>query len=233
MENPYAATTDVPVSHLDVDRRAAFITKTYMHLGGALILFTGISTWLYMSGISESIFALVQQYSWLLFLGAFMLVGWIASRAAHTARSQGAQYLALVGYVVAEALLFAPMIFLAKVAGPEGAIESAAIVSLMGFSGLTAVGMFTGKDFSFLRGFMMWGGIAALIAIVAGSLMGFSLGLFFSIGMVVFAGAAILYDTSNVLHHYPEDRYVGASLQLFASVALLFWYVLQLFMSRD
>ncbi len=45
------------------------------------------------------------------------------------------------------------------------------------------------------------------------------------------AGAAILYDTSNVLHHFPEDRYVGAALQLFASVALMFWYVLRLFMA--
>ena len=43
----------------------------------------------------------------------------------------------------------------------------------------------------------------------------------------------ILYDTSNVLHHYPEDRYVAGALQLFASVALMFWYVLRIFMSRD
>ncbi len=50
---------------------------------------------------------------------------------------------------------------------------------------------------------------------------------------VAFAGAAILYDTSNVIHHYPSDRYVGAALQLFASVAMMFWYVLRLFMSRD
>ncbi len=52
-------------------------------------------------------------------------------------------------------------------------------------------------------------------------------------GMIAFAGAAILYDTSNVLHHYPEDRHVAAALELFASVALLFWYVLRLFMSRE
>ena len=61
----------------------------------------------------------------------------------------------------------------------------------------------------------------------------FQLGLYFNLAMVGLAGGAILYDTSNVLHHFPEDRYVGAALQLFASVALLFWYVLQLFMSRD
>jgi FtsH-binding integral membrane protein len=50
--------------------------------------------------------------------------------------------------------------------------------------------------------------------------------------MVALAGASILYDTSNVLHHYPEDRYVGAALQLFASVAMMLWYVLRLLMSR-
>ena len=50
--------------------------------------------------------------------------------------------------------------------------------------------------------------------------------------MVGLAGASILYNTSNVLYRYPEDRYVAASLQLFASVALLFWYVLRIFISR-
>ena len=47
-----------------------------------------------------------------------------------------------------------------------------------------------------------------------------------------FAGVAILYDTSNVLHHFPEQRYVGAAMQLFASVALMFYYVLMLFVGR-
>jgi FtsH-binding integral membrane protein len=50
--------------------------------------------------------------------------------------------------------------------------------------------------------------------------------------MVALAGASILYNTSNVLLHYPEDRYVGAALQLFGSVALMFWYVLRLMNSR-
>ena len=236
MENPYAATSDVPVAGLDVDRRAAFLTKTYLHLGGALIAFTGIEVWLFQSGIAEKIFgATVGQGRWLLVLGAFMVVGWLASRAAYRARTLPMQYLGLGAYVVAEALIFAPLIYTAQMYAGGGVIESAAIVSLIGFAGLTAIGMFTGKDFSFLRGFIMWGGIGALVLIVAGALFGFNLGLFFSVGMVVLAGAAILHDTSNVLHHYPEDRYVAASLSLFASVALLFWYVLRIFMatSRD
>ena len=94
--------------------------------------------------------------------------------------------------------------------------------------------MVTKRDFSFLRSLLFWGGICALVMIVAGVVFGFQLGTFFSVGMVAFAGGAILYDTSNVLHHFPEDRYVGAALQLFASVALLFWYVLTLFLrARD
>jgi len=80
---------------------------------------------------------------------------------------------------------------------------------------------------------LRWGGVVALVAIAGGILFGFNLGTWFSVAMVAFAGAAILYDTSNVLHHYPEDRYVAGALQLFASVALMFWYVLRIFMSRD
>ena len=51
--------------------------------------------------------------------------------------------------------------------------------------------------------------------------------------MIGYAGGVILYDTSNVLHHFPEDRYVAAALQLFAGIALMFWYVLRLFLSRE
>lgn len=234
MENPYATTSDVPVAALADDRRAAFITKTYLHLGGALIAFTGLEVWLFQSGLAERMFdATIGRGMWMPVLIGFMIVGWIASRVAHRATSLAVQYTALAGYVVAEALIFAPLIFMAEVYAGGGVIQTAAMVSLAGFAGLTAIGMFTGKDFSFLRGFLMWGGIGALILIGAGALFGFQLGIFFSVGMVVFAGAAILYDTSNVLHHYPEDRYVGASLELFASVALLFWYVLRILMSMS
>jgi hypothetical protein len=51
--------------------------------------------------------------------------------------------------------------------------------------------------------------------------------------MIGFAGAAILYDTSNILHHYPQDRYVAAAMQLFASIAMMFLYVLRLFSGRN
>jgi FtsH-binding integral membrane protein len=140
--------------------------------------------------------------------------------------------MALAGFVVAEAIIFLPLLYIAVLTQPA-VIESAAGVTLLGTAGLTAVAFITRKDFSFLRSLLMWGGILALVAIAGGVLFGFELGTWFSVAMIGFAGAAVLYDTSNVLHHYPEDRYVGAALELFASIALMFWYVLRLFMSRD
>jgi FtsH-binding integral membrane protein len=106
------------------------------------------------------------------------------------------------------------------------------LVTILGFAALTGIAFYTRKDFSFLRGALLWGGVGAMLLVIGGVVFGFQLGLFFSVAMVVFAGAAILYDTSNVVHHFPENRYVAASLQLFSSVTLMFWYVLRIFMSR-
>jgi FtsH-binding integral membrane protein len=221
-----------PVAAIGVDARASFINRTYNHLMGAIVLFTLIEVGLFQSGFAESIARVLLGGSWLLVLGAFMLVSWFASRVSLTSESKGAQYAALGGFVVAQSIIFVPMLWLADQSAP-GAIQSAAVVTLVGFAGLTAVAFATRKDFSFLRGMLMWGGVVAMLAIVGGILFGFALGTWFSVAMIGFAGAAILYDTSNVLHHFPEDRYVGAALQLFASVALMFWYVLRLFMSSD
>ncbi len=134
--------------------------------------------------------------------------------------------------MVAEGIIFVPLLYIANASFP-GVIQSAAFTTLAGFAGLTAVAFVTRKDFSFLRGLLRRGGVVALVARVGSVLFGFGLGTWFSAAMVGFAGAAILYDTSNVLHHFPEDRYVSAALQLFASVALMFWYILRIFMSRE
>jgi FtsH-binding integral membrane protein len=216
-----------------VDERARFITRTYNHLFGAIVAFALIEVALFESGIAYAIANALLGTSWLIVIGAFMVTSWLASRLAHTAESKAAQYAGLAGYVVAQAIIFVPLLALANQVAP-GVISSAALVTFGGFAGLTGIAFMTRKDFSFLRGLLLWGGVGALVLIVAGAIFGFQLGVFFSVAMVVFAGAAILYDTSNVIHHFPEDRYVGAALELFASVALMFWYVLRLFLaSRD
>jgi FtsH-binding integral membrane protein len=220
-----------PVAALSSDARGAFITRTYLHLFGAILLFAGIEVFLFQSGLAFPIANALLGVSWLVVLGGFLIVSWFASRAAHMATSPAAQYAALGGFVLAQAIIFVPLLAIAFTRVP-GAITSAAWVTVVGFTALTAVAVMTRKDFSFLGGMLRWGFIVALGLIVASVVFGFTLGTVFSVAMIALAGGAILYDTSNVLHHYSEDRHVAAALQLFASVALMFWYVLQLIMSR-
>jgi uncharacterized protein len=219
------------VIDLDAASRGTFVSRTYTHLFSAIAAFTLIEVILFRTGLAAHIAGALLSVSWLVVLGGFILVAWLASRAAHTAVSKSAQYAALAGFVLAEAIIFVPLLYIADQVAP-GAIASAAVVTFFAFAALTVLVFMTRKDFSFLRTAIMWGGIVALVLIVAGIVFGFHLGTYFSVGMVALAGAAILYDTSNVLHHYPQDRYVAAALQLFASVALMFWYVLQIFLSR-
>jgi FtsH-binding integral membrane protein len=206
------------------------VSRTYTHLFCAITAFTLIEIFLFQMGLAEPMARAMMGVSWLFVLGGFVLVSWLASRAAHTASSKAVQYGALAGFVVAEAIIFVPLLFIANAYAP-GVITSAVAVTFAGFTGLSLVAFYTRKDFSFLRGILCWGGIVALVLIGAGAIFGFQLGTFFSVAMIALAGGAILYDTSNILHHYPEDRYVAAALQLFASVALMFWYVLRLFLS--
>ncbi|MDD9937537.1 MAG: Bax inhibitor-1 family protein [Myxococcales bacterium] len=206
--------------------------NTYLHLFGAVMLFVLIEFALFQSGLFAPVLSAVAGLPWMAVLGIFMVGSWLATRAAHTATSMTAQYLALGVYVGMWSLLFVIPLAYAMMYAP-GAISSAAQVTVFGFAGLTAVAFTTRKDFSFLGAILKWIAVCAMLLIGAGLIFGFELGTFFSVGMVAFAGAAILYDTSNVIHHYPEDRYVGAALQLFASVAMMFWYLLQIFSSRD
>jgi len=227
--NSYSPST--PVITLDENSRGRFIARTYNHLFGAIVAFVLLEVFLFKSGLADGIANTLLGGSWLLVLGGFMVVSWIARSVAHGSASKAAHYAALAGYVVAEAIIFVPLLYVADHYAP-GAIASAAAVTFLGFVGLSLVAFFTRKDFSFLRGILCWSGIIALVLIVGGVIFGFQLGTFFSVAMVGVAGAAILYDTSNVLHRYPEDRYVAAALELFASVALMLWYVLRIFTSR-
>jgi FtsH-binding integral membrane protein len=220
-----------PVSSLAAEDRSAFIWRCYAHVVGAILAFAAIEVYLFQSGVAERI-AMPMLSNWLLVLGAFMLAGWGASHVAHRVESRQAQYAAFAVFIVVEALIFAPMLYIAAAMSP-GIIDSAVGVTVLGSVGLIAVAMITGKDFSFLRGLLVWGGILAMVGIVASLIFGFQMGTWFSVAMIGFAGAAILYDTSNIMHHYPADKYVAASMGLFASIALMFWYVLRLFMSLN
>jgi uncharacterized protein len=212
--------------------RIGFIRSAYTHLAGAIVAFTLISAALYMSDVGVAMLKLMgaSKWIWIGFLGAFMVVGWLASSWADNAESNGKQLIGLGIYVLAEALIFAPLLAIAGRIAP-GAIGAAAFITLVLVGGLTFTAFTLKKDFSFLGGLLKIGGFVALGAIVASAIFGFQLGIWFSAIMVVFAGGCVLYDTSQIIHHYPEDRPAGAALHLFASVALMFFYVLRILLS--
>ena len=221
-----------PVSELSVEDRSTFIWRCYAHVVGAILAFAAIEIYLFTSGAAANI-ADMMAGSPLLVFGAFILVSWGATHLAHTITSKPAQYAAFGALVVLWSIIFVPILAYANYYAP-GTIDSAAGVTIMGSVGLIATAMITRKDFSFLRGFLVWGGMLALVAIVSSLIFGFRMGTWFSLAMIGFAGAAVLYDTSNIIHHYPQDRYVAAAMQLFASIAMMFFYILRLFlMSRD
>ncbi|AWA30303.1 permease [Flavobacterium magnum] len=221
------------VAHASEVQKAEFYKKTYMHVALAILAFIGVETLLINTVPPQAIGDLLgTKFIWLFFIGLFWLGSMLSSKLAFAAtRTQ--QYLGLGLYVLIEALIFLPMLIIAMYyTGSTAVITQAAIITLFMFGGLTAVVFFTKTDFSFLRSALIISGFIALGLIVAGALFGFELGLWFSVGMVIVASGSILYQTSQIKDHYATEQYVGAALQLFASVMLLFWYVLRILMSR-
>ena len=171
-----------------------------------------------------------NKFLWLGVMGAFMLVGWLASHLADNSDNPQTQLMGLGLYVLAEGLIFAPMFGIAQIVAP-GAIGAAAFITLLLVGALTWTAFTSKTDFSFLGGTLKVVGLVALGTIIAGAIFGFKLGIWFSGLMVAFAGACVLYDTSKIIRDYPVDRPAGAALHLFASIALMLWYVLRILIS--
>lgn len=227
----------VSVAQASPNDRLTFIKNTYVHLAGAIAAFILVEFFLFQTGIAEGItgFIYENRFGWLMILGGFSLLGWLSRSLVAKADAVGTQYAGLGVYVVGEALIFAPILYIAAYyTNDPNLIPMAAILTLMMFAGITTVAFTSGKDFSFLGNFLRVGGFIALGLIVCSVLFGFTLGLVFSAVMIVFASAAILYTTSNIIHRYASHQHVAASLELFASIALLFYYILMaLLRSRD
>ena len=251
------------VATLGVSDRVAFLRKTYAHLGGALIAFAAFTGFLlrYMPNVSWgfSRWAL-QGWTWLLVLGLFMVVGWVAQRLALSEHSRQLQYAGLGLAVVAESILLQPLLWIVMIKFGDHATQAtlinsllhggsidtavmsglagkvileAVVITLVIFIGLTITVFLTKKDFSFMRGILTICSFAALGVIIASMLFGFQLGAIFCGLMVLLMAGYVLYQTSLIMSYFPPTHHVAASLMLFSTIATLFWYVLQLVMSLN
>lgn len=224
--------SSVVISHAAASDRAAFYKKTYTHVAMAILAFIIVESFLLKIIPEELILKMLSgRFIWLGILGLFWLGSYVSEKWT-LSQSRSVQYVGLGFYVLLEAVIFLPLIYIAASYSGIEIIQQAGLITLALFVGLTAVVFMTNKDFSFLRTAIVIGGFISLGLIVAGAVFGFNLGLWFSVGMVILAGASILYQTSKLKDSYATDQYVVAALLLFSSVMLLFWYVLRILMSR-
>jgi FtsH-binding integral membrane protein len=229
------------VATLGVSDRVAFLRKTYAHLGAALILWALMTAGIFVYAPSFSM-SVTRTFlgtgGYLLIMIAFVAVKSIASALARSESSRGLQYVGLFLSPLAEAVILQPLIWLtffkfahSTTTSPGAILGQAALVTVLIFAGLTATVFITKKDFTFLRGFLMVGTFAALGIIIASLIFGFSLGMVFVVAMIVLMAGYILYQTTLVMSHFPPTQHVSAALMLYSSIATLFWYVLQIFLS--
>lgn len=233
----FQETVNIPAINASETDRATFVGLVYQHVAAAVAAFVAFEVIFFVTGLAqamEDFFFAGSSGRWFLMLGLVMGIQWFAGNAATDLTNPSRQYLGLFGSAFGQALIFAPFLsFVFNTTDGGATVAQAAILTLIGFAMLTGIGLFTRKDLSFLRPIVMWGMGLALLAIVGGLLFGFALGTWFSVAMIGLSGAAILFQTQNVVKRYPVGSHVAAAIGLFTSLMTMFWYVLRLLMSRD
>lgn len=226
---------ETPAAEAIPEERLSFIRRTYAWLTGAVFLCVAMMVALWQSPLAEPVITFVATTNWLIVLGLFLAFTWIGDWMAHRVESLPFQFIGMLVGVGAYAILFTYLVVASGALVDGQGVDAsvfvhAGLLTLVTFGALTAIVFTTKQDFSVLRIGIMVMSILALGAIVAGVLFGFTLGLGFAVAMVGLSSAIIVYQTSNILHHYPTDRHVGAALALFTAVGMLFWYLALIFM---
>ncbi|MGD2006186.1 MAG: Bax inhibitor-1/YccA family protein [Pseudomonadales bacterium] len=116
-----------------------------------------------------------------------------------------------------------PMVaFVLGSAGGLGILFNATAGTAITFFALSAYAITSGRDFTFMRGFLMTGLIVCLLAIVAGFFFQVpGLQLAISGALILLAAGFILFDTSNIVRG-GETNYVMATVSLYINIYMLF-----------
>jgi FtsH-binding integral membrane protein len=137
------------------------------------------------------------------------------------------------------AFLTLPLVVFALQASGLVVIVQAGVLTTVVMGGLTAYVMISKKDFSFLGAGLMVGLFLLIGLAVCTWVASYFFGMEVSVmttamsafAVILFSGY-VLYDTSNVLHHYATDMVVPAALALMVDFIILFRSILFLLMAR-
>jgi FtsH-binding integral membrane protein len=235
-----ANTRPIPgaVATVGVNERVAFLRRVYGTLGIAILGYVA-TAYIFISAFpiqarSFTLWAVQGRFNWLMLMIAFMAIGYGAERLARSQASRNMQYLGLAIGVIAQAFIAVPLLYIAAfyVKDPN-VIQKAGVTTLLIFAGLTATVFITKKDFTFMRGVLMILSFAAFGVILASLLFGFALGTIFVVLLIALMAGFVLYQTSLVMKSFGPTQHVSAALMLFGTLATMFFYVLQLFMSMS
>lgn len=236
--NPYSSLEAPPAAFAAASERAAFLKKVY----GLLFLgILGFAATLWAAGnvpivngwavsMGRAIYG--SRFGWVLYIGIF-IGGSMAVHAVAEKKVLGG--IAFAAWAFLLAMLIAPIVLMinSTVAGPKIISQASGLTALV-FGGLTGYVLYTGKDFSWLKGALTVLCFALFGAFLLGMLMGFSMGMWYSVGIVVLFAGYILYDTSQILHRLPTTMAMSGAIMLFTDVVLLFKHILiLLWSSRD
>ena len=207
------------------DAKAAFVSKVYATLSLSLIVTAAAAAWSAMNiSIASPSWALLRWAPLaMLFIAMFIRLsgpfGWVF----------------LFAFVTVQGLVIGPILTAyAALSGPYTVGYAAGLTALI-FLGLTAYVRISGKNFSYLGGFLWMATIGLLITGIALMFIGGPTAhyIYSWVGAALFS-LWILYDTSKVTReHYQNNNVVGAVLNLYVDIINLFIFILSIVSGRS
>ncbi|MCH2157779.1 MAG: Bax inhibitor-1/YccA family protein [Oleiphilaceae bacterium] len=193
---------------------SSVLKNTYMLLG-LTIAFSALVAYLSMDAPRPGIIVTLVG-----FYGLFFLTAKLSNSAWGLVST-----FALTGFM---GYTLGPIIGMFAGAGAMPIVANALGLTAFTFFGLSAYALITRKDFSFLAGFLTIGFFVLLGAMLIGFFTSMpGLQLMISAGFVIFSSAAILFQTSAIIHG-GERNYILATISLYVSIYNLFLSLLQL-----
>ncbi|MDH5559392.1 MAG: Bax inhibitor-1 family protein [Deltaproteobacteria bacterium] len=217
--NTQNITAPVVASDAPLAERLAFLRKVYGLLSISIFLAAGAS---WMTINNENFLNLVFRNMMLFFIveiAAIFFALWARKK-------ENLGYIALFTFTILTGITTAPILTIYT----GETVTNAAVLTGLVFAGLSLYTVSSKRDFSFMGGMLTTG---LIVLIVGGLLNAFvfksSMGSFmFSAGGVIIFSGFIIYDTFNILHRYPTDEYISATLSLYLDVLNLFLMLLRL-----
>jgi modulator of FtsH protease len=193
---------------------ALFFAATLFGIGGVLLGFA-----------FPPLMIAAAQHPW---IALFIMIGGVMGAQA-VRHVHGVNLLALFGFTTLTGIIISPVLWIISLDNPASIIQ-AGVLTVGIFGGLTAYVFISKRDFSFLRGMVVTGLIVVILAgllnvlIVGSSALGFAVA---AATLLLFTGF-VLYDTSNIIRHYPTNEYVAGALSLYLDVFNIFLALLRI-----